>query len=28
MNEIENTYEPNGTEEEVKLGILHNVNGY
>lgn len=21
-------FEPNGTEEEVKLGILHNVNGY
>ncbi len=23
-----NKYEPNGTEEEVKIGILHNVNGY
>ena len=28
MTEIKNTYEPNGTEEEVRLGILHNVNGY
>ena len=28
MTETKNTYEPNGTEEEVKLGILHNVNGY
>ena len=27
MTETKNTYEPNGTEE-VKLGILHNVNGY
>ena len=28
MTENTNTYEPNGTDEEVKLGILHNVNGY
>jgi len=21
-------YQPNGTKEEVKLGILHNANGY
>ena len=28
MIENINTYEPNGTEEELKLGILHNINGY
>ena len=28
MTETKNTYEQNGTEEEVKLGILHKVNGY
>ena len=28
MTELNKKYEPNGTEEEVKLGILHNVNGY
>lgn len=28
MTELNKKYEPNGTEEEVTLGILHNVNGY
>ena len=28
MNKVKKTYEPNGTEEEVKHGILHSVNGY
>lgn len=28
MTKIKNTYEPNGTKEEVLLGILHNENGY
>ena len=28
MHKNEHTYKPNGTEEEVKLGILHNLNGY
>lgn len=23
-----NKYEPNGTKEDIKIGILHNVNGY
>ena len=28
MTEQNKKYEPNGTKEEVMLGILHNVNGY
>lgn len=28
MTKNTNTYKPNGTQKEVKLGILHNVNGY
>lgn len=28
FEEIKNKHEPNGTKEEVRLGILHNVNGY
>ena len=28
MTELNKKYEPNGTKEEVTLGILHNVNGY
>ncbi len=28
MTKNKNTYEPNGTNEELKLGILHNINGY
>lgn len=26
--EKKNTYDPNGTKEEIKTGILHNINGY
>ena len=28
MTELNKKYEPNGTKEQVTLGILHNVNGY
>ena len=28
MSDDENAYEPNGTNEQVKFGVLHNVNGY
>ena len=28
MTELNKKYEPNGTKEEVMLGILHNENGY
>ena len=28
MTELNKKHEPNGTKEEVTLGILHNVNGY
>ncbi|MCH2217455.1 MAG: hypothetical protein MK076_05160 [Flavobacteriales bacterium] len=28
MDENKNTYDLNGTNKEVKIGILHNINGY
>ena len=28
MTELNKKYEPNGTKEQVTLGILHNVNDY
>lgn len=28
MKNQDNKYQPNGTKEDVKLGILHSVNGY
>jgi len=28
MNEKNEEYEPNGTKEEARIGILHNANGY
>lgn len=28
MSRIKNIYEPNGTKEEIRLGILHSVNEY
>lgn len=28
MIDAKNKYAPNGTDEDIKLGILHEVNGY